>query len=149
MSSDFARFSVGELWCAVFESGYDGEIIFLGKNGSWKKNGRDKQTDSRQQRNNPWLPPPRRVHKAQEMPQIAQQKCRRENFESKLKNQNSPTNLSPDDAPPPPVQSVPHLRGGRRAISGAWRAFWSNGRTPVAEGTFSVQGARKVPAVAE
>ena len=38
-----------------------------------KMNGRDEQTDCQQQRNNTWLPP-ERMHKEQEVPQIAQKK---------------------------------------------------------------------------
>ena len=37
-----------------------------------KMNGRDKHTDCQQQRNNTWLPPPQRIHKEQEVLQIAQ-----------------------------------------------------------------------------
>ena len=37
-----------------------------------KMNGRDEQTNCRQQRNNAWLPRPERTHKQHKVPQIAQ-----------------------------------------------------------------------------
>ena len=50
-------------------------------------NGRDEQTDCRQQRKNTWRPPPERMRKEQEGSQIAQEKLRGGNFGTKVKNE--------------------------------------------------------------
>ena len=70
-------------------------------------NRRDKQTDCRQQRNNTWRPPPRRMDTAQGVSQIVQKQFRGENFDTELKNEVFPTNLSPDEVPPPRYTQPP------------------------------------------
>ena len=72
-------------------------------------NGRDKQTDCRQQRNNTLLPPPFNMHKEQEVPQIAQK-----DFVGKISTPNWKTNFPPRNcplpSPPPPLLSVGRWR---------------------------------------
>ena len=84
--------------------------------------GPDKQTDCWQQPNNSWLPPPPRIHKKQEVPQIAQKNSRGK-FLHQSEGENFPKKISPRNCLrtkiPPLYLSAAGGGGGCDGIVGA------------------------------